>query len=57
MKNRTTIYIEEDLQKKIKIFAIEHEVPISKLIGDIMNRYINDWDGNWGCDYPKGGYR
>ena len=59
MKNRTTIYMEKDLIKEAKQFAIEREVSFSKLVEDAVANCIE-------CDkhdiditgrYPVGGFK
>ena len=55
MKKRTTIFINEDTMKDIKKFALEHDVPVSKLIEDVMDYFVHDIV-QYSGDYPKGGY-
>lgn len=55
LKKRTTIYLNDDLSKQLKMFAIEHNVSVSKLIEDIMDYYVNDIV-QYSGDYPEGGY-
>lgn len=55
MKNRTTIYLDENLKKDLQIFAIEHKVSITKLISDVTDYFVHDIV-QYAGDYPKGGY-
>ena len=55
MKKRTTIYITNELNEEMKIFAIKHGVSTSKLIEDVMNYFVHDIVQYTG-DYPEGGY-
>lgn len=51
-KARLEAYISPDTKSKLKMFALMHQVTISKLIDDI----INDWIDNCNTDdYPLGG--
>lgn len=54
MKNRTTIYIDEDLKKQLQMFAFENDVSISKLITDVMCSFINNYTLTQD-EYDKGG--
>lgn len=59
MKNRTTIYIEEDLKKDLQKFSIDHDVSFSTLITDVMEGFMM---ANYHCEdlpyhYPDGGYK
>ena len=55
LKKRTTIYLNDELAKKIKIFALNHDVSTSKLIEDIMENFLHDCLIFKDC-YPKGGH-
>lgn len=56
MKKRTTIYIEEDLQKRIKQVALAHDVTFSKLINDVMGDFCNI-KAVYPLEYPDGGFK
>lgn len=56
MKKRTTIYIEEDLQRQMKQVALAHDVTVSKLINDVMGDFCNIKDV-YPLEYPIGGFK
>lgn len=55
MKNRTTIYIDNDLKKELQQFAIMHDVTLSKLISDVTDYFVHEIV-QYAGDYPEGGY-
>lgn len=61
LKKRTTIYLDDNLAKQLKIFAASRDVNTSKLISDIMSQFLDTSDNAdriiWAGSYPVGGYK
>lgn len=59
MKNRTTIYMDKNLIKEAKQFAIEKEVTFSKLVEDAVSNCIDcdKHDVDITGHYPMGGFK
>lgn len=52
-KARLEAYILPETKSKLKMYALIHQVTISKLLDDL----INDWIDNFNTEeYPLGGY-
>ena len=47
MREKTTIYIEENLKKKVQIKLIENEEQVS--LSTLINKLLEEWyqQGNW----------
>lgn len=49
---RLNCYLQPETKSKLKMYALTHEVSISKLVDDIINDWIDNFDSE---EYPKGG--